>query len=296
MLGEKLRRSIPEIIIPFRAVNSEGKYSKFAFSLDYEMGEYRIDALVKLVCASIVHFALTPEEIEKLNSQKDYGAIYSYAWSRISEAMKEKKGDYGEVLLYLITEYYLEAPKLVTKVFLKSGKKDQVKGFDCAHFSFVDEELTLFLGEAKLHKSFSGGLSSAIKSLEEHCTRDFLNDEFSLLLPHVKINEVVNEALYNKVLPILNRAVSLDKVNICVPILLAFDAEEIRKGSSLEDKEHIERLRKMFATKYLSIEKSGLSNLKAPKVTFQFMLLPFSSIDEFREKLDHFEGAMKQCL
>ena len=296
MLGHELRRSIPEVIIPFKAVNSEGKYTKFAYSLDYEMGEYRIDALVKLVCTSMVNFALTPEEIDKLQMQKDFGSMHSIAWSRISEAVKEKKGDYGEVLLYLITEYYLKAPKLVTKVFLKTGKKDQVKGFDCAHFSVVNDELTLFLGEAKLHKSFSGGLSSAIKSLEEHCTRDFLSDEFSLLLPHVKINEVVDEALYDRVLPILKRAVSLDKVNICVPILIAFDAKEIKMGNSLDDKDHIRRLTKMFAAKFATIEKSSLNELKVPKITFYFILLPFSSIDDFRSKLEQFEGAMKLCL
>lgn len=293
MLSKTAKKSISKIILPFDAVKSKGEYVKLACTLDYELGQYRQDALVRLIRDTIISFALTPQEIETFISQGDFGEMQVLAWSRISKVIKEKKGDYGEILLYLITEQFFNAPKLVTKVILKSSNKDQVKGFDCAHFQFEENRLTLFLGEAKLHKSFYSGLSSAIGSITEHSTKDFMTDEFSILLPNVQKNVDVSQELLDRVIPILNRTESLDNVNICMPILIAFDAKEIQQGSSLRDEEHIKRLVKLFKSKFDLIEAQEIEVELHRQIEFRFILLPFKSIDEFREMLERIEGAMR---
>lgn len=60
------------------------------------------------------------EHLRNINSDKDSGA----------------GGELGEILLYLFLEQDLQAPKLFSKVELKTSSNDYIKGADGIHFKF----------------------------------------------------------------------------------------------------------------------------------------------------------------
>jgi Cap4 SAVED domain len=161
---------------------SYDKYLKRTFHLDYEAKTYRQKDLVGLIRDTVPYFSLTEEEFKDLESIEKSRT----AWRRISDARKDKKGDYGELLLYLILLVYYDSAKFVTKVRLRSSAKMQVNGFDCAHFTIEDDEPILWLGESKFHQSFSTALTDSIKSLNEHCNVLFTSDEISILKPNIE--------------------------------------------------------------------------------------------------------------
>ena len=79
------------------------------------------------------------DHLREVNSDKDLGA----------------GGELGEILLYLFLEQDLQAPKLFSKVELKSSTNDYVKGADGIHFKFRNDSvgnkiLQLVVGEAKI--------------------------------------------------------------------------------------------------------------------------------------------------
>jgi len=216
-----LTRRAKSLIFNFEVSHSHLKTEKTGMTLNYEDGKYRQRELVRIIRETVVHFALTKNEINKYKEDDDFGEMQRKAWERISKANKNSKGDYGELLLFIILSIFFPSEKFVTKVRLRSSTKDQIKGFDCAHFSIEDGDVILWLGEAKFHKQFSGAINDAISSIKEHCKIDYLKDEISILASNIEINESFQE--YEKIDEVLNGGVTLDNINIRIPVLLTYE-------------------------------------------------------------------------
>lgn len=229
---DALRDRIENLIFEFKYSFTPNVVRKEAFHLGYDSKKYRQNELVKIIRDTITHFALTPEEFSELSSKGDIGEMQRISWGRISKANKYKKGDYGELLLFIILSVIYNVPKFVTKVRLRSSIKEQIKGFDCAHFTIEKNEPILWLGEAKFHKAFSGALSEAIKSIKAHFEKDYLEDEISILYSNVEANKNVELAALKKVL----RGKSLDDVKFRVPILLTYDSVVVQENSEIKKK------------------------------------------------------------
>ena len=128
---------------------SEGDAS---FTLDYEDGRYRQKELVGIIRDAVPFFALTEDEIATID-RSDWNKS---SFARISDANRNSKGDYGELLLFLILSIFYDTPKFVTKARLRSTTREQIKGFDCAHFSIEN-------GKYELLKSYVNGGKSLDK-------------------------------------------------------------------------------------------------------------------------------------
>ncbi|MFN3792877.1 DUF1837 domain-containing protein [Massilia sp.] len=158
-----------------------------SYSLDFEEREYRQKDLVGLIRDMVPYFALTEEEIACLH-KSDWNKV---SFTRISDAQPTKKGDYGELLLYIILCIFYKSPKFVTKARLRSSTREQIKGFDCAHFSIEDNGgVKLWLGEAKFHATVSGAISSALKSINTNFTDiSKVKAELKLLGGEIEVNK-----------------------------------------------------------------------------------------------------------
>ncbi len=229
---DALRDRIENLIFEFKYSFTPNAYKKQTFHLDYDSKKYRQDELVKIIRDTITHFALTPEEFSEMANKGDIGEMQRISWGRISKANKFKKGDYGELLLFIILSVIYNVPKFVTKVRLRSSIKEQIKGFDCAHFTIEKSVPILWLGEAKFHKTFSGALIDAMKSIKAHFEKDYLEDEISILYSNVEANKNVDLAALKKVL----RGKSLDDVKFRVPILLTYDSIVIQNNTEIKKK------------------------------------------------------------
>jgi hypothetical protein len=282
-----LKGRIKNLIFKFN-INSTITSEKHPFTLDYENGLYRQRELVKIIKDSVIHFALTPDEIKKWKDSDDFGEMERKAWDRISKAHKYSKGDYGELLLFLMLSVFFPTNKFVTKVRLRSSKKDQIKGFDCAHFTVEQGQIYLWLGEAKFHNSFSNAIAGAIESIEEHCEFDYLNDEISILSSNIEINEEFPhyEALNN----LLNGGVSLDKIKIKIPVLLTYDSALLKKYDSIGDADFLLKMEKDFVKKFQNIDGRKL-NLK-PNIEVLFLVIPFQSVKEIKDRLELLEEVL----
>lgn len=261
------------------------KYFKRTLHLDYTTKTYRQKDLVKLIRDSVPYFALTEQEmidLEDIDKSRT-------AWARISKARKDKKGDYGELLLYLILLVYYDAPKFVTKVRLRSSATMQINGYDCAHFTIEKDEPVLWLGESKFHQSFSTALTHAIDSLNEHCKILYTSDEMSILKPNVEIN---NDYMSDfKKLESIFKGKSIDKIKFKIPVLLTYDSNVIKNNEDISD-----NFKKELDVELLDFykrveEKTITSELK--NIEFIFMLFPFNKVAEIKSDLESIETLMR---
>ncbi|USG67336.1 DUF1837 domain-containing protein [Brevibacillus ruminantium] len=286
---KQLKIRAKNLIYKFDVSHTFVKTEKTAMTLNYEDGKYRQKELVRIIRETVVHFALTKEEIRKYKEDDDFGEMQRKAWERISKAHKNSKGDFGELLLFILLSIFFPSEKFVTKVRLRSSTKEQIKGFDCAHFSIEDGEVILWLGEAKFHNRFSNAISGAIDSIKEHCNIDYLRDEISILGSNIELNEEFQE--YEKINNILNGGVTLDKIKIRIPVLLTYDCNVIPKHQDIEDALFIEEMTEEFISKYKNIDSQQLS-LK-PNIEVLFIIVPFESVSEIKEEIQKLEEAMR---
>ncbi|AKB07268.1 HamA C-terminal domain-containing protein [Vibrio cholerae] len=270
------------------AENLEG-VDKHPYHLNYERGQYRESDLVKIIRGALPKFALTPEEYKKLVDDDDLDEIYRLAFSRISQAKKNMKGDYGELLLFLILKSFYGADKLVTKVKLRSSVKDQIKGFDCAHFG-IDElgNVSLWLGEVKFYKSFSNAVTDIVEEIHQHVTDDYLKNEFSILCPNIEYNN--NVEIPEEIIDYLDGTVTLDDVKIVIPALVTYESALLKKHSEV-DEDFKEAIKKQFEDKFRII---NAKEIKIPKnVEVFFILLPLNDVTSIKTKLETFEEVYK---
>ncbi len=288
-----LSKRIRNLIFKFSLDCSKDKWNKYPFTLNYEDGIYRQSELVKIIRESVIHFALTKKEIKDYTESGDFGEMSRIAWSRISDAKKDKKGDYGELLLFIILSVFFPTDKLVTKVRLRTSNKDQIKGFDCAHFTVDDGEVSLWLGEAKFHNNFHNNfhnaVNSAISSINEHCQIKYLKDEISILAPNIELNGSCKE--YDLINNILNGGLSIDKIKFKVPVLLTYDCLVLDKYNDIEDLDFINDMKRDFVEKFKNLENKQI-NLK-PNLEVLFIIIPFQSISKIKEELMFVEEASK---
>jgi hypothetical protein len=263
------------------------------FHLNYESEQYRQDALVGLIQDAIPSFALTHDEYTKYLQERAISDLNRNSINRVSTAHKNAKGDYGELLLFLILEAFESAPKFVTKVKLRSTKKDQIKGYDCAHFTIdKDDNVTLWLGEAKFHSSIYGAVDDAIESLSDHMQDGYIRNELDILHDNIEINNLIEQRYYDILEPYLGRSKSLDEVRINVPVLLTYDSKAIKGAKSHLDEGFIESLGKEIAT-YSKSQLRGKVWPEHASVSISFYLFPLESVAYIKQKLSEVESALR---
>ncbi len=264
-----------------------------SFTLDYEDGRYRQRELVGLIRDAVPFFALTEDEIATID-RSDWNRN---SFTRISDANKKSKGDYGELLLFLILSIFYDIPKFVTKARLRSTTREQVKGFDCAHFSISEGSVTLWLGEAKFHQNISGAISSAFKSLQDHLNdSNRIKSELRLLGGEIELNRRLDKENYDLLKSYVVGGKSLDKVNIAVPVLCTYDSQCINDfcenlNSDIESEEFKIKIGVELEENFKKIYKKEWPERKNIKVVF--FMVPLESVSSLKSSIELVENAMK---
>ena len=292
-MDSSIKTRTKNLIFKFEAEINTSKKGDSSFTLDYEEGRYRQNELVGLIRDIVPYFALTESEINSID-KSDWNRK---SFTRISDANRKSKGDYGELLLYLILSIFYDAPKFVTKARLRSTTREQIKGFDCAHFSINKGKVILWLGEAKFHQNFSGAISSAFKSLKEHLNDSSkIKSELKLLGGEIEINKSLNPKQYQQLSNYVTGDKTLDKVNIAVPVLLTYDSNCIKKfidsdESDIESTIFIKTLQMEIESKFKAIYKKKWPQKKNIKIVF--FIMPFESVSTLKQYIENVEYVMK---
>lgn len=294
-MDDSLEMRIKNLFYKFEVNVTNSGDEDATYTLDFESGEYRQSCLVGLIREIVPYFALTSSEIDEL----DKSEWFRQSYTRISDAHQNSKGDYGELLLYAILSIFYDVPKFVTKARLRSTTREQIKGFDCAHFSIDpdDDQVTLWLGEAKFHKNISGAISSAFNSLTDHLNNPVtIKSELKLLGGEIEINRNIEPKTYNLLKNYVSGGKSLDKIPITVPVLITYDSDCINSYTVNDkpdiDSEHFKQnLQEELTGHFEKIYKKSWPGGKNLKVVF--IIVPLKSVKELKAMIDMLETVMK---
>lgn len=243
-------------------------------------GEPRFRELARVLARYITLYCLRAERRRDLSELEQ-----NEMFMRVRDlfTLTKKSGQVGELLIYFLLETVLHAPQVLKKMPMTTSPNDERKGSDGVHILWYEAAgvLELIFAESKIWKSFSSALSDAFKSMEEfHDSRtkqhevNCVSAEFSNLSPE----------LQEKVLSYIDgeNASNYRQAQAC---LIGFNWKEYE---CLCDERRAEFI-KEFETRYRSWAEgmrdslnNKLKTFKHKHLRFEFFMLPFRDVEEFR--------------
>ena len=137
-----------------------------AFMLKISNNQFNYGGLSEELQNALITYALSRHTCDELIKQQKYGNLSAQAREKL-KAAENNTGELGELLLYCLLESHLQAPKLLTKLELKTAANDYVKGADGVHLLKIDDtSYQIVFGESKLHADLQSGITSAFKSIK----------------------------------------------------------------------------------------------------------------------------------
>lgn len=161
-------------------------------------GQATVEELAKTIALYLTHFSLPRKRIQDVYSAQaamttDFERHQAIA--RLEQearslfirarASSNRTGEAGELLLYLLTEWLLDAPQIIAKMSLKTSAQMPVHGSDGIHVRYdaESERLVFYLGEAKLHVDLGQAMKAAASSIKSG--REKMQHELELVQRHI---------------------------------------------------------------------------------------------------------------
>ncbi len=200
-------------------------------------------------------------------------------------------GEPGELILYALLEWVLGAPRIASKMYLKTNANMPVHGTDGIHLGYDVQKdiLTVYFGESKLFKTFAEGAGSAFQSITE-----LINNSGQLrreieILNNLSDLDSLPEAFRNRIADYINpysdKTASLNKriVHAC---LLGFEYPAYNRILKLKPSEisaaFEAQYRKRIASACRTVDRHYSKSLP-PTTNLHLFLLPFPSLLQFRK-------------
>lgn len=270
---------------------SNNKLEVFSFIINANDFDYK-NATEQLL-ESVAEFALS-RKIKKEYKDKPL-ALSKKAREKFRD-YTENKGELGEFFLYCFLEGHLGAPKILSKLELKTAKNMYVNGADGLHYlKLVDGNYHLIFGESKVEKKLTDGLRHAFESISDFKKgknkKD--NDKSGIMFERGLLNsnldreiEDENEKLFLKriIYPSTKSGFDVDDA-FGIFVGFEFNYSDLQKLSNND-------FRKVIKEKIIEVTKKQIKNInkyvenhKLFGHTFYIYVLPFANIEDDREMI-----------
>ena len=235
------------------------------------------DFFEKIKQGILYNFVFSCSEVEKkldIGSSSAVEDLFDKAIRKLSR--HTAKGELGELILFTLLDVYFNAPKLLSKISLKTNPRMPVYGADAVHGQFENGNFKLYLGESKLHKKFKPASKAAAKSIESAKAK--FGDEFDLLDSHMDFPNLDDE-LELKLLDLLNPFSDNDLSDVIhSPCFIGFSDPELIADASSESvfiQNYTALAQQHIADFFHETEQQGSSIDE-----ISLLMLPFSCVDE----------------
>jgi Domain of unknown function (DUF1837). len=263
---------------------------------------FAYEQLVELLGNKLCHFALSRAEVKTLKEKDQLNTLVTKAKAKLREYIEKEKasaragqnegGELGELLLYCLLECHLKAPKILTKLEIKTSNQMYVNGADGVHLLKVtSRDYQLVFGESKLHGDLAQGIYDAFASIATLLDnrKDKLFFEIDLVNSQL-VKEVFDEAAYEVLKKILLPSAQEDVTNIdySFGIFLGFNieisAEEKRKSNAEFRAQIRERIKSEVESKVATINYQ-IKKQNFAGYNFYVYVIPFSELSANRVQI-----------
>ena len=135
------------------------------FILNSNANEFDYKLLERNLLDPIITYSLSRKVKEQYKNRA--GILVKEAKNKFKN-YSQNEGELGELLLYCFLETHLGAPKILSKLELKTSNKLYVNGSDGVHFlKLKDGNYQLIFGESKMYTNLGYAIEKALESIKE---------------------------------------------------------------------------------------------------------------------------------
>lgn len=260
------------------------------FMLNTENKLFNYDEMYDYILPNITKYVFSRKRFAEIeNNPSKQGTIILDALNHLrpieNEADKGAGGELGEILLYLFLEQDLHAPKLFSKVELKTSAKDYVKGSDGIHFKFRTNRegikiLQLVIGEAKIKNELKKGIDEAFESIEKYLSEN--TQDRNLLDTHL-MDQLVDKEEAELIKEYI-MAIPRKKKEIVFGIFIGYSINY--SGVSETNDEFDRKVKDESIKQVLSLKSHIIKTINSYHVSnyeFNFYFLPFHNASRDRK-------------
>ena len=261
------------------------------FMLKISNNQFNYSGLNEELENALITYALSRLTYDELVAQKKFGNLSTQAREKLRRA-QSNTGELGELLLYCLLESHLHAPKLLTKLELKTSANEYVKGADGVHLLKIDNtSYQLVFGESKLHADLKSGITSAFASIKTMLENDLDKMRYEVHLVNTNIlKETTSEESYEILKKILIPSENDEDLNIdnSFGVFLGFDisiSDEERLVSNADFRKNILEKIKSYILEVIPTINELLKKNEFIGYNFYFYILPLSELDKARKDI-----------
>lgn len=264
--------------------------------LKIENNQFNYFELIEELAENVISYSLSRKQIDALKAEGKTAKLYRRAVEKLRANIdkptdKSSGGEAGEILLYSFLESHLNAPKILTKLEIKSSSADYAKGSDGIHLlKLSDKGYQLVFGESKLKPNLKDSIVFAFDSIHDFITRSTnnINHEIGLLDTQL-CKEAYEKDLFDfiksVVFPTASSEVSRDKA---FGIFAGFEinpTEDEMKMPNDKFRDHIKEEIKKEVNSKMKYIKEKIEEYKLFGYSFYIYVFPFIKLDETRRKI-----------
>lgn len=257
--------------------------------LKIENNKFAYHELVDNLFENVITYCLSRTQLDEYRKSLSKPLLEAV---RTLKDYNQNEGEMGELLLYCFLECHLGAPKVFTKMELKTNSEDYVKGSDGVHILKLDEHnYQLIFGESKLRGDFKTCISDAFKSIHLfiHRKKNNLNSEIKLLNTHLKAEAKTNED-YEFLKSIIIPSGKDDKEykDNTFGIFAGFNLEVNEDLKNLSNSEFRSKIRAEIKGQVIGkmdLIKKKVSDYQLQGYTFYVYACPFINLEDTRKRV-----------
>lgn len=290
MIEKNIKKDFLDLF--YHDIRSQGLHNSNTlelFTLKVKNNAFSYDELVSELGNKLHYFALSRKQIQQLKKEDKLNDLIQSAKNKLRDH-NVNEGELGEILLYCLLESHLNAPKILTKLELKTSANDYVKGADGVHlFQVTDKDYQLIFGESKLEAEFKKGIYSAFDSIKKFLQTKRLSFEMELISSEL-VKEAYDESSYEILKRIIVPSAKEEEtyLDYSFGIFLGFDVSIKEEHKNLSNSEFRTKIREEIKAEVLSTMNSLDYQLKKTDFTgykFYIYAIPFSDLANKRKEI-----------
>ena len=260
------------------------------FTLKISNNRFDYSELIYELYDSVVTFSLSRQELEKYRN-----SIGGKAAKDASDKLRNyssNEGELGEILLYCFLEAHLKAPKILTKLEIKTSNNDYVKGADGVHIlKLNDQNFQLVFGESKLNSDLKKGIYEAFSSIIKFLDESKNKSRFETNLVNSQlIKESIDENTYKFLKKIIVPNANLDEYNLdkSFALFLGFNIEIEDDKKNLDNdvfRDYLRNTSKQNVCDAIDSVKSQIKNKDLWGYDFYIYTVPFTDLPKERKEI-----------
>ncbi|WP_419870476.1 HamA C-terminal domain-containing protein [Chryseobacterium sp. CT-SW4] len=260
------------------------------FTLKVKNNAFSYDELINELGNKLCYFALSRKQVDELKQADKFNDLVKKAKAKLKHHA-DNEGELGEILLYCLLESHLNAPKILTKLELKTNSNDYVKGADGVHLlKLSDTDYQIVLGESKLNSDISKGVYEAFGSISKFLkSTSKLEFEIDLINSEL-VKEAYDQTTYEMLKRIIIPSAKEDDtyLDYSFGIFWGFDIPITDDESKLNNSDFRKNIREKIKKEVLKAKNSLNHQLKKSDYTgyqFYIYVIPFSDLQNKRKHI-----------